>query len=499
MTTVDAQPSIYYGAASALHTIASDLSAAVNAKWGALSGCSGMSGSYDEAKKWSASYDLQTTMALDAATQLAMTMDKYGSALRTVGFNHEMADWSATIGNKGPAPVKPAAPDIPAVTMCRVPPPSAGGPGNGLSDVVGLAEKVGVIIPDGNPGKLGTIGNTWAALASDHAVTGLPDELGRIVNAVHLVKSPEVDTVLSDLAGMQTSARALEGQFNALAGACHDHETALCDLRDKLTKQLKALAKELAEQEAINLAIGAAASMLTFGLGAVVAVARTAQIVEKFAGPIREMVESWKAERAIAKGVKVEENIADETRKMQSLENRLDDDEFSDPGDSTWLADKNGITPNDAAVLNRGPSSLGGSRDGSSDLISAIREDRVTPRQQADMDAYNKALDKLPAYKGNVVRQTHLSPEQIAEYKPNQPYTEDGYTCTSTNMNGTGNGVNMGSTNVEYRMTSKTGRQIGDYGGTYDEVQFKDHTNFMVKANYFDPKLGKQIIVMDEL
>lgn len=125
--------------------------------------------------------------------------------------------------------------------------------------------------------------------------------------------------------------------------------------------------------------------------------------------------------------------------------------------------------------------------------------DRVTPAQQKDIDAYNKALDKLPSYQEKVVRQTHLSPEQIAEYKPNAPYTEKGYTCTSSNLKGTGGGVNSGSTNVEYRMTSRTGKPIGKYGGTYDEIQFKDHTQFFVRQNYYDPALKKTIIVMDEM
>jgi hypothetical protein len=41
------------------------------------------------------------------------------------------------------------------VTLCRIPPPSAGGPGNGLeTGVVGLTEKIGVTVPDGHTGKL---------------------------------------------------------------------------------------------------------------------------------------------------------------------------------------------------------------------------------------------------------------------------------------------------------------------------------------------------------
>ncbi|MBU3066153.1 hypothetical protein KO481_32130 [Nocardia sp. NEAU-G5] len=499
VTVIDVQPSIYYTAADSLHQSACDLFNEVQAKYGAIAAGTAMAGSYDDALIWAKNYDAGAAQSITLATQLATTMDKYAKALRTIGYNHQSADYSATTGsNKGPAPVRPADP-MPAVTVCDAPPPSSGGPGNGLSDVVHLAEKVGIVIPDGDTDKLGAVADAWLTLAQAHPVANLPAVISRIVDSVGLVKSPEAETVITDLQAMQATAVALGDTFADMSKDCRDHATALHDLRGKLEKQLKDLANEILLEIGENLAFVAAASFVSFGLGALVEAARVAEIVDKFAGPIRILVQDWKKARDLKKAEKVVEEGEKKAKEMQRLQQRIHDDDEPDLGNSTWLANEDGLTPNEVSVLNRGPSSVGGGRDGGSDLISAIREDRVTPAQQKDIDAYNKALDKLPAYKGNVVRQTHLSPEQIAEYKPGQPYTEDGYTCTSTNMKGTGNGVNTGGSNVEYRMTSKSGRKIGKYGGTYDEVQFKDHTQFFVHDNYWDPKLGKQIIIMDEM
>jgi hypothetical protein len=175
--TIHVQPGTYYVAAAALHTAAEDLWAAVSGRWDAIGDCAHMSGTYDDGKAWAASYDARAWDALDAATALASALDAQSAALRDMGYTHAQADYQATIGSKGAPPEKPATP-LPAVSVCKVPPPSAGGPGNGLDDAVQLAAKIGITVPDGDTAKLGAVGDAWAALAADHAVTGLADELG---------------------------------------------------------------------------------------------------------------------------------------------------------------------------------------------------------------------------------------------------------------------------------------------------------------------------------
>jgi hypothetical protein len=154
MTTIDVQPTTYFTAAAALSTSAANLFNEVQALYRCLALCGSMAGSYDEAKDWAKKYDSEAALAVELGTSLASTMDTYAKTLRTVGWHHQMADYNATTGtNKGPAPARPVDP-MPAVTVCEAPPPSAGGPGNGLSDIVHLAEKVGITIPDGDTDKL---------------------------------------------------------------------------------------------------------------------------------------------------------------------------------------------------------------------------------------------------------------------------------------------------------------------------------------------------------
>ncbi|MFF3572476.1 hypothetical protein ACFYXQ_32380 [Nocardia jiangxiensis] len=193
MTTIDVQPSIYYTAASALHTSAVNLYNAFNNRADALD-------------------------------------------------NHQLADWNATIGTKGPAPVKPADP-LPAVLSCRKPPPSAGGPGNGLSDAIHLAEKVGIVIPDGDLDKLASIAGTWTAMHTDRAISGLADGIGRIISSVSLVKSPEAAQVVEDLQGMKLSASTITDGCNEIAKSCQTHHDDLHRLREQLQKSSRSWRK----------------------------------------------------------------------------------------------------------------------------------------------------------------------------------------------------------------------------------------------------------------
>lgn len=315
MTTIDVQPSIYYTAASSLHTYAANLFTLFDGKADTLDTCSSMAGSYDEAKTWAAGYDRSSYQALDSMYALAETMDAYAGTLRTLGHNHEMADWNAnTSTGKGAAPTKPADP-MPAAWECRKPPPSSGGPSNGLTDAIHLAEKVGITIPDGDLTKLATIAGVWTTLHTDKALSGLHEGIGRIISAISLIRSPEASQVVEDLQSMQTSANTLLAGCGDIATSCHSHHDDLSTLRDQLKKQLEDLAKDFLEQEAITLTIGVAASFLTFGAGAVIAAGRTAELVDKFAGPIREMVTVWIKARKAKKEANAAETLASQAKK----------------------------------------------------------------------------------------------------------------------------------------------------------------------------------------
>jgi len=265
VTTIDVRPSVYYTAADALFVAACKLTYAVQDAYGGLAACGSMAGSDDDDVAWSKSYDTRAAQAIDLATALASTLSSYSEALRTLGYNHCMADYMATTGVKGPAPERPV--DLPHAVAAFAPlPPSAGGPGNGLSDPLRLAEKVGIPIPDGDTDKLGAVGDAWAALRDTPAVSGLSDELGRVIESIRQLQSPEVDTVINDLTSLRDSEMA--SGFGDLARDCHDYAAALHDLRRQLKKQLEKMAKALNRVTGISPEITVGASSVTFGGGA---------------------------------------------------------------------------------------------------------------------------------------------------------------------------------------------------------------------------------------
>ncbi|WP_280334560.1 hypothetical protein [Nocardia wallacei] len=489
------RPAVYYDAAGALTTAANNLFTEVDSRYGALSAGASMAGTYEEAKKWAESYDQHAFDALTGAAALARTMAAYAGTLRTLGHNHDVAEHTATHGDNTPAPDPPPLP-APLLYTCHAPLPSAGGPVNGLDEPLRIAEKVGIIVPNGDTEKLGSVADVWTQMQTAPAVSNLPAEIERIKGFFADIQTPECEYIEGHLAQLKTAADAVPASFGVLATACRDHSAQLAALREELKTQLEDLGKELAKELAITAAIGIATSFVTFGIGAAVASAKAVEIAARFARPIRAIIDAWKARNKYEggiKGARTLQDVAKERKALQDIE-QLGKKSADDLGKPSGMATRAELTQEEKFILNRGPTDRYGN-----DMISAIRENRVTPQMQEDINAYNRALDKLPPYEGKVVRHTELPKDELDSYIPGQPKTERAYTCTSTNPLGTGGGVNVGTKDVEYRITSKTGRQIHEYGGTKDEVQFKDQTDFFVRNKYFDDESQRWIIVMDEI
>ena len=89
----------------------------------------------------------------------------------------------------------------------------------------------------------------------------------------------------------------------------------------------------------------------------------------------------------------------------------------------------------------------------------------------------NHAIDKMPKYTGEVLRGTHLSPQQVAKYQPGNVIKEDAFTST-------GVGFKFGG-NVAFKI-----KAIGKRGGDFSkgantgekEVLFKANTFFIVHS-----------------
>jgi hypothetical protein len=135
---------------------------------------------------------------------------------------------------------------------------------------------------------------------------------------------------------------------------------------------------------------------------------------------------------------------------------------------------------------------------GHEDLNDALRTNTVDASQQARVEALNQALEKLPPHHGPVVRGTDLPPDVLARYQPDAVVTERAFLSTSVEPAVAQSTAFAG--NVEFRILSKTGRDISSFSTfpTEREVLFPSGTQFYVVDRKSDPVTGMTIIEMIE-
>ncbi len=81
--------------------------------------------------------------------------------------------------------------------------------------------------------------------------------------------------------------------------------------------------------------------------------------------------------------------------------------------------------------------------------------------QQARVEALNRALEKLPPHIGPVFRGTDLPADVLARYQPDAVVTERAFLSTSMDPAVAQSSAFAG--NVEFRILSKTGRDISSF------------------------------------
>jgi hypothetical protein len=160
VTTQDVDPESFYAIGKVLFEKAGDLYDAFDVNVRILGGTGSMTGTDDAGTAWATSYDQRVGEVLGAVNDLTSAMQNYGGVVIQAGYNHAVAEHNATPGNQGPDPTKPTEPAS-TVSVLSVP-PSAGGPGEGLiDDALGLVEQIGIPVPDGDTGKVGTAADAW--------------------------------------------------------------------------------------------------------------------------------------------------------------------------------------------------------------------------------------------------------------------------------------------------------------------------------------------------
>nr|WP_198428752.1 ADP-ribosyltransferase [Nocardia bovistercoris] len=461
--------------------------AAVDAEWPELAKAAEMAGSYAEAQTWADIYDRQAQETLDLVSRTANAVHNYGTILLESGYQHALADHTANL-DPGPEPTKPAAPQIP-VFVCRVPLPAAGGPGNGLSgdqsslvrDALGLADKIGITIPDGDATKMSNAAAVWERMAAAGAVAGLVGTLEAAARAFDDVTAAESAFIDEDLRAAAAAAAAVVAAMLELAASTREHRADLDGLRTQLVDHLTSIANALMAELAINAAVSVASSWVTFGVSIAAGIAAAAAIAARYARPIRATIEAWRTARRAKNTARASANtLANHAKEMRRLEELGGSAKTPTPTAARPLteADKNALADYSAY----------GSR-----LNNAMREGRITEEQQGRINELNSALDKLPNHEGLVVRRTALPDDVLAQYQKGTNVSDPAFTSASTGSGFTGP--------VEFQIMSRTGKDIsGQVPTAYApeaEVLFKSGTNFNV-VDRFVTADGRTIIQMTE-
>ncbi|MBF6243612.1 MFS transporter [Nocardia elegans] len=130
-------------------------------------------------------------------------------------------------------------------------------------------------------------------------------------------------------------------------------------------------------------------------------------------------------------------------------------------------------------------------------LNDALRNGVLDPSQRLMTAAVVAALRKLPAMQGNVLRRVDLTDDELARYARGATVTEPTFLSTAS---AGGGGYAARETNVEFRIASRTGRDISRYSGEPDEAEwlFLPGTRFRVTDRTVDQDTGRTIITMEE-
>ncbi|MGY4103807.1 ADP-ribosyltransferase, partial [Nocardia sp. R16R-3T] len=472
-----------------LQVLATDWFYAIDNVLPTLGQCRDMTGTYTEAKKWAESYDARAEAALKMATDLATATHHYGAVLLEMGYNHAQAEYTAA-GSTGPAPEKPYT--GPPYYNCRIPLPSAGGPGNGLIDGgVKLVETIGITVPDGNVELLDRAATTWAGIAAAGPVQAMAGQLDAVAVQFEQITSPEASFIDEDIGALKAAAEAAIACFKELSTSTRDHHDGLVELRAKMVELLKQLGEELLKELAISAAIAVASSVVTFGIGAAVASARVVAIAAKVGRPIRILIEAFKTDRNIAKGVRVEQDIAKHQTEIRRIEELKA--EPKKPIELPKLEHPPGTAKIELSQAER--DAITRYTGSSGDINGALRSGKpLTAEQQAEVNQLNSTLDKFPSYGGRVTRRTDMSEEELAKYQPGHTIEEPAFTSSSATPNAAKDRP------IEFQIQSENGKYIGHNSSVPEEqeVLFRSGTEFMVVDRFEDKATGRLIIQMAE-
>ncbi|WP_016896149.1 putative toxin [Mycobacteroides abscessus] len=278
--TIDAQD--YFDAATALFGVATALGTAHQKVIGSLSGTDSMAGTDDKGVEFSNSYDEQASAFESYGRNLIGAVQNYGRVLRQAGINHANAEADSNIN--GAKPPQPSADPGAAIVACYAIPKSAGGATDGLMENIGLLQKVGVPVPNGDTDKLAKAETAWSSLSG--LSSGFTGKISAAKDKIDGLNGEEIDTIVEDLEELDGLVENYTELGTALKDACSQHKDYLNELRTQVEDLLKSLAIDLA----VTATIGIISSFVSFGAGGAIAGGKALATIARYGNKIREVI-----------------------------------------------------------------------------------------------------------------------------------------------------------------------------------------------------------------
>ncbi|QLY32956.1 hypothetical protein H0264_12590 [Nocardia huaxiensis] len=321
----------YYAVGEACFDLADALQTAFTTETATLNTCDGMAGMDEEGKSWATDYDTRVSELLTLVADLGEGVQKLGRVAVQCGYDLYLADYNSIVNPVG----QPAAmPTMPIVERrfygapCKAGTSPQGGLRDAADDVIGLANKVGIAIPDGDTDQLDAAAAAWNRLQNNYTAN-LSSVLTNAATVMDGCDADDARAIAEKLRGLQGVVDDVLAACGELSAMCTEFKDALWTLRKQM---LWSILEELGWKVAEKFALTVASSFLTFGASAVIGAASIATTVLEYAAKIADKVRDWRKLRAQAKAVRKQRDLGDSQRKANEAKN-LDDDPSSGKGD----------------------------------------------------------------------------------------------------------------------------------------------------------------------
>ncbi|MFC4123336.1 hypothetical protein [Nocardia rhizosphaerae] len=315
----------YYSVGNACFGLADDLHTAFTTETGTLNTCDGMAGVDEEGKSWASDYDARVSELLTLVADLGEAVQKLGRVAVHCGYELYLANYNSILPPKSPPAAIPAMPEVERRfygAPCKAGADLQGGLRDAADDVIGLANKVGIAIPDGDTDQLQAAAEAWDRLQNNYTA-----QLSSVMSkAAELMDTCDAD----DARAIAEKLRGLEGVMADVLAACGELSAMCTEFKDALwalrKEMLWSILEELALKVAERFVLAAASSFLTFGVSAVIGAAAIADTVLDYARKIADKVADWRRLRVQAKASRKQRDLGESQRKANETKNIDDSD-----------------------------------------------------------------------------------------------------------------------------------------------------------------------------